>query len=73
MASIPVIHKKRGPEPTGKTPVISLRLAHDLREGLDAWISEQPDPLPTRSAAIRYALEEWLIAKGKIGQKGRRN
>jgi Arc/MetJ-type ribon-helix-helix transcriptional regulator len=59
-ASIPVIHKKRGPPPTGKTPIISLRLPDDYREAIDAWIAEHPDPKPSRSEAIRFALKDWL-------------
>jgi metal-responsive CopG/Arc/MetJ family transcriptional regulator len=56
--SNPVLHKKkRGPAPTGKTPVTALRLPTALRKKLDDWIAAQPEPHPSRSQAIRHLLE----------------
>ena len=66
MASIPVIRKKRGPAPTGQTPVTSIRLPPDVLDGMAAWIAAQPDPQPSRSAAINFALRDWLIGLGYL-------
>jgi Arc/MetJ-type ribon-helix-helix transcriptional regulator len=66
MTSISVIHKKRGRKPTGHAPVISLRLSDELQKALDAWIAAQPGPKPTRSEAIRLALQDWLRDKGHL-------
>ena len=66
MASIPVIHRKRGPTPTGQTPVTSIRLAPDVLEGMGAWVASQPAPQPSRSAAINQALRDWLTGLGYL-------
>jgi hypothetical protein len=59
--SNPVLHKKkRGPAPTGKTPVTAIRLPAKLRERVNAWIAKQPDPQPSLSEAIRQLLEKAL-------------
>ena len=33
---------------------------------LDAWITAQPDPKPSRPEAIRTALRDWLTGLGFI-------
>ncbi|WP_187275157.1 hypothetical protein [Methylobacterium sp. WL120] len=33
---------------------------------LDAWIADQPDPKPTRTVAIRKAVDDWLTAQGYV-------
>jgi hypothetical protein len=43
-----------------------VRIPRDLIGPLDAWISDQPNPKPTRPEAIRQALTEWLIGKGLL-------
>lgn len=55
------IRKKRPPE-TGT--LVGVRLQADLLEPLDSWISEQPEPKPTRPEAIRKALTDWLTSLG---------
>ncbi|NUJ81171.1 ribbon-helix-helix protein, CopG family [Methylocystis sp. FS] len=57
--SIPVIQRKRGPAPTGKTPVASLRLPPELAERIDAWAAKQKDA-PSRSEAIRRLIQKAL-------------
>ncbi len=37
-----------------------------LREALDAWIAQQPNPKPSRSEAIRLALKDWLTGLGLL-------
>jgi Arc/MetJ-type ribon-helix-helix transcriptional regulator len=60
-----VIHgKKRGPPPTGKTPLVALRVPEALSAKLDAWISSQLEPRPSRSEAIRRILAEALSSPG---------
>jgi len=57
--AIPVLRKKPGPAPTGKTPVTSMRLAPELAARIDAWAARQKDA-PSRSEAIRRLLERAL-------------
>ncbi len=66
MASIPVLQRKRGPAPTGQTPVTSIRLAPDVVVGLTAWIKQQPEPHPKRSTAINQGLRDWLTSLGYL-------
>lgn len=66
MASIPEVRRRRGPPATGQTPVTSIRLPHDVLEGIAAWISAQPDPKPSRSSAINLALRDWLTGLGHL-------
>jgi hypothetical protein len=58
--------KKRGPAPTGKGEQVFVRLQPDLLKPLDAWIAEQDPPLPTRAAALRVALRDWLTGLGLL-------
>ena len=60
--SIPVIQRKRGPVPTGKTPVTSMRLAPELAARIDKWAAKQKDA-PSRSEAIRRLVEKGLGGK----------
>ena len=60
------IHKKRGRPATGRTPISALRLPDDLREAVDRYVADQPDPKPSRSEAIRYALRDWLTGLGYL-------
>jgi Arc/MetJ-type ribon-helix-helix transcriptional regulator len=62
MKSTTGIQKLRGRPKTGKTPVHALRIPDHLREQVDAWIAEQPDPRPSRSEAIRRLVEQALAA-----------
>ena len=63
MKSISVVQKKRGRPSTGQDPVTAIRLSPDLRDRLDAWISRQEDPKPSRSEAIRRFVESALAAE----------
>lgn len=58
--------KKRGPAPTGKGEPILVRLQPTQLQALDNWISAHPDPKPTRPAAIREGLKDWLISLGLL-------
>ena len=58
--------RKRGPAPTGKGEPILVRLQPTQLKALDAWIDSQPDPKPTRPAAIREGLKDWLIGLGLL-------
>ena len=58
--------KKRGPAPTGKGELIGVRIHEPMLGAVDAWISEQPEPKPTRPEAIRRALRDWLTGVGLL-------
>lgn len=47
-------------------PGIMVRMPPDQLAALDAWISAQSDPKPSRPEAIRKALAEHLQAKGYL-------
>lgn len=36
----------------------------EIAAAIDAWITAQPDPKPSRPEAIRFALRDWLIGQG---------
>jgi Arc/MetJ-type ribon-helix-helix transcriptional regulator len=44
-------------------PMLAFRSPLDLTHQLDAWIAEQPEPRPSRSEAIRFALRDWLASQ----------
>jgi hypothetical protein len=50
----------------GQTPIISLCLSAKFLRVIDAWNAAQPDPPPSRSEAIRFALYVRLIAPGLL-------
>jgi Arc/MetJ-type ribon-helix-helix transcriptional regulator len=43
---------------------IDLRLSEDLSRRIDAWITAQPEPRPSRPDAIRRLLAEALAGEG---------
>ena len=43
-----------------------VRLQPPQLQALDAWIDTQPDPKPTRPAAIREGLRDWLTGLGLL-------
>lgn len=55
----------RYPDAAGavRTPPMRLALAAVV---LDAWISEQPEPRPSRPEAIRLAFRDWLTGLGYL-------
>jgi hypothetical protein len=57
-----VIHKQRGPPPTGKTPIICLRIPVEVTARIDDWAKAQNDK-PPRSEAIRRLLVKALGKK----------
>ena len=56
--------KSRGGRPRVDATPITVRVPPDQLAALDAWISAQPDPKPSRPEAIRKALGEHLKAQG---------
>lgn len=57
-SSIQDIPKRRGrPKTTGRGEGVLVRLQPAQIRQLDAWIAEQPDPKPTRPAAVRQILD----------------
>jgi hypothetical protein len=74
--SIRVLHtsmvkrKKPGPPPTGKTPIVPVRLPESITTGVDQWA--QLHGVESRSAAIRILLEKALRAELGGGDKGKR-
>jgi Arc/MetJ-type ribon-helix-helix transcriptional regulator len=47
----------------GRPNVRSARLSEDLSRQIDAWIAAQPEPRPSRSEAIRFALHDWFSSQ----------
>lgn len=58
--------KNRGGRPRVDATPITVRVPPAQLEPLDTWISDQPDPKPSRPEAIREALSEHLKAKGYL-------
>ncbi|RLP79495.1 hypothetical protein D9R14_07470 [Xanthobacter tagetidis] len=52
--------QKRGRPATGKGTPIQVRLRPEVLSILDDWIAAQPDPKPSRPAAIRSFVEAGL-------------
>jgi hypothetical protein len=67
MSSIADNRKTRGRPPTGIGKPVGLRLYTELEAALDAWIADQPDK-PSRVAAIRRILTDWLHEKGYLAK-----
>ena len=66
-SSISASAKKRGrPATTGTGHTIGVRMLPEQLRPLDAWIADQPDPKPTRTAAIRKAVDDWLTGQGYV-------
>jgi hypothetical protein len=55
--------KLRGPLPTGKGEQVVVRLQPPLMAAIDAWVTEQPDPRPTRAEALRRFAAKGLKVK----------
>src|SRR5271163_1391750 len=51
------------PKTTGLGVPALVRLHPPLLDNLDAWISAQPEPCPSRPEAIRFALRDWLASQ----------
>lgn len=58
----------RGRPRIDATPV-NVRLPPEQLAPLDAWISDQPEPKPTRPEAVRHALTDWLAGQGYVRQQ----
>jgi metal-responsive CopG/Arc/MetJ family transcriptional regulator len=59
--------KKRGPPPTGKTPVTALRIPDDVIVRIDRWA--RANGIASRSEAIRRMIDIVLDSAGD-GQGG---
>ena len=57
--------KKIGRPRTGIGPVIGVRLYPDMEAEIDAWIAAQPDPKPSKPAAIRRLVADGLRMRTK--------
>jgi len=55
-----ITKKRRGPPPTGIGVLLGVRVQPDQLAALDAWISHQPEPKPSRPEAIRQILAKHL-------------
>jgi hypothetical protein len=65
--------RRRGPVPTGKGVMLGVRVQPPQLSALDAWIAAQPDPKPTRPAAIRRLIDAGLEANSLRAGAGRRS
>jgi hypothetical protein len=54
---------RRGPLPTGKGKQVVVRLQPSLMAAIDEWISERPEPKPTRAEALRRFATKILKVK----------
>jgi hypothetical protein len=52
--------RPRGRPRTGRDPVRTVRWSDELEAKIVAWIECQPEPKPSRSAAIRRLIERGL-------------
>ena len=48
---------------------VNVRLPPDLLVDLDAWISEQPEPKPSRPEAMRLLVADALVGLGMRPQR----
>ncbi|MFG1304154.1 hypothetical protein V5F34_08445 [Xanthobacter autotrophicus] len=63
--SIADIPKRKGrPKSTGRGEGVLVRLQPETLQRLDSWIEKQPDPKPTRPAAIRSLVEAAITLGG---------
>jgi hypothetical protein len=62
------LRKKRGRPATGRSSVMGVRLAPELRANVDKWAAEQPDK-PSHSEAIRRLVELGLAGSWSIRQR----
>ena len=60
------LQKKRGRPATGETPRVGVRLPKATRGALEAFITGQPEPRPSKSEAIRQILTDWLQERGYL-------
>ena len=61
------VGKKRGRgRPASEATPILVRVMPSEVFTLDSWISQQPDPKPSRPEAIRMALKAWLTGMGLV-------
>jgi hypothetical protein len=62
------IKKRMGRPPTGLPRGIGVYVKIPPKElaAIDAWISKQPDPKPTRPQAIRRLVEKSIADESKI-------
>lgn len=68
--TITVLPKRKPGRPaTGKDPVTAIRLPAEIKDAVDAYAAEQPEPTPTRSEAIRRILVHQLTRLGYLTQK----
>lgn len=58
--------KNRGGRPRIDATPVTVRVPPDALAALDAWISAQPDPKPSRPAAIRDLVEKGLRASENV-------
>ena len=56
------IPKKRGRPPTGRDPVVPVRLPESLIKEIDGWGSRQSKPTSSRSEAVRRLVEHGIKA-----------
>lgn len=55
--------KRRGPAPTGQGTPVVVRMHGPMLAEVDRWISDQPQPFPSRPEAVRRLVEIGLKAK----------
>jgi hypothetical protein len=56
--------KKRGRPPTGKDPMVGIRMSIEMQDEIKAWAKRQEDK-PALAPAIRRLVEIGLASKPK--------
>lgn len=61
------VAKKIG-RPPGRTrpETQTIRVPMETITLVDAWISEQPEPRPSRPEAMRVIVADWMMERGRL-------
>lgn len=62
----PSPERRRAARPLQARLGLEVHIDDDLLEPLDRWIAANPKVCPSRPAAVRYALRQWLSQAGLV-------
>jgi hypothetical protein len=57
---------RRRARPLDAGLTLEVHIDDELLEPLDRWMAANPTRCPSRPAAVRHALREWLIHQGVL-------
>lgn len=58
--------RRRGARPLEGGLAFDVHIVDELIEPLDRWMAAHPQVCPSRPAAVRHALRQWLIREGVL-------